>query len=129
MLALNITTSLRGDLDERSRDVQSCAEKWWVVSDSTLNGYADQILAVADNTVAGVFDVRGWRRDPEAGDKVVFDLAPAADWQGLVGQDSPITWQRGQANPVRKVGTLQTSELRATRPHHLDVGHGWSLDV
>ena len=129
MLALNITTSLNGKLDDRPRDVQSCAQRWWAVADGTLGGYADQVLAVANNVIVGVFDVRGWQRDPDADNKVVFDLAPAVEWQWLVGQDSPVTWHRGQANPVRKLGTLMTGELRRRRPHHIGAGHGWSLDV
>ena len=129
MLALNITTSLRGDLDDRPRDVQACAERWWAIADGTLNGYADQVLAVANNIIVGVFDVRGWHRDPATNGKVVFDLAPADEWQWLVGQDSPVTWYKGQANPVRKLGTVITTALRARRPHHIDAGHGWSLDV
>ncbi|MET7394279.1 hypothetical protein ABZS66_12375 [Dactylosporangium sp. NPDC005572] len=129
MLALNITTSLRGRLDDRARDVPSCTEKWWAIADSTLNGYADQILAVANGIIVGVFDVRGWRRDPNANSKVVFGLAPAGEWQWLVGQPSPVTWHKAQANPVRKLGTLMVGELRARRPHHSDAGHGWSLDV
>jgi hypothetical protein len=129
MLALNISTSLRGELDGRPSDVRSCAERWWAISDSTLAGYADQIMAVGGNVVAGVFNVRGWRRDPAAGDKVVFDLVEASEWQWLVGQDSPVTWRKSQANPVRKVGTVITSELRARQPHHAGASRGWSLDV
>ena len=131
MLALNITKSLRGELDGRPRDVRSCAERWWQISDSTLDGYADLILAVANNVIAGVFEVRGWRRDPDADDKVVFDLADAPGWQWLTGQDSPrpVTWRKSQANPVRRVPGVIADELRARRPHHVDAGHGWSLDV
>lgn len=129
MIALNITTSLRGDLDDRSQDVQVCAEKWWVISDATLNGYADQVLAVADNIIVGVFDVGGWQRDPSNSNKVVFDLQPSGEWQWVIGQESPVTWTRGQANPVRKLGTVHTTALRANRPIHLDAGQGWSLDV
>jgi hypothetical protein len=131
MLALNITNSLRGELDGRPRDVRSCAERWWEIPDSTLDGYADLILAVVSNVIAGVFKVRGWQRDPQAGNKVVFDLADAPEWQWAIGQDSPrpVTWRKSQANPVRKVGGIIADELRASRPHHIDAGHGWSLDV
>jgi hypothetical protein len=129
MLAVNITSSLGGHLDERRGDVQTCAERWWVVSDSTLNGYADELLAVASNTVAGVFTVRSWHRDPETDNKVIFELTPATGWQWLVGQDSPITWSRGQANPVRKVAGFLVSELRSRQPHQITSSHGWSLDV
>ncbi len=95
---------------------------------------ADLALPVADNVIAGVFEVRGWRRDPQVvgkvpGGKVVFDLAEAPDWQWLIGQDSPVTWRKSEANPVRKVGTAIVSELRSRRPHHSDAGNGWSLDV
>ena len=129
MLALNISASLRGELDGRPTDVRSCTECWWAIADSTLAGYADQILAVGGNAVAGVFNVRGWRRDPAADNKVVFDLVEAPEWQWLIGQDSPVTWRKSQANPVRKVGTVITSELRARQPHHSGADHGWSLDV
>jgi len=129
MLALNITASLRGEFDDRPRDVQSCAERWWAIADGTLAGYGDQVLAVANNVIVGVFDVRGWQRDPDANNKIVFDLASAAEWQGLVGQDSPVIWHPGRANPVRKLGTLITGELRRRRPHHSDAAHGWSLHV
>jgi hypothetical protein len=131
MLALNITNSLRGEPGGRPRDMRSCAERWWEIPDSALDGYADLLLAVAGNVIAGVFEVRGWRRDTGAGNKVVFDLADAPAWQWLVGQESPrpITWRKSQVNPVRKVGGVITDELRARRPHHIDAGHGWSLDV
>lgn len=134
MLAFNITRSLHGRLDGRPRDVRSCTECWWDITDSTLDGYADLALPVADNVIAGVFGVRGWRRDPNVvgkvpGGKVIFDLVPAPDWQWLVGQDSPVTWHKSQANPWRKVGTAIVAELRARRPRHDDAGHGWSLDV
>jgi hypothetical protein len=134
MLALNITRSLHGRLDGRPRDVRSCTECWWDIANATLSGYADLVLAVAYNVVAGVFEVRGWRRDPQvvgkvAGGKVVFDLAEAPDWQWLIGQASPVTWHRAEANPVRKVGTVFVSELLSRRPAHTDAGHGWSLDV
>ncbi len=130
MLAVNITASMNGRLDGRDgSDIQACAEKWWAVSDTTLDGYADELMAVAGNTVAGMFTVRDWRRDPAAGGKVVFDLAPAPDWQWLVGQPSPVTWTRAQANPVRKVGRVIADSLNRGRPHYIDAGHGWSLDV
>ena len=134
MLAFNITRSLHGRLDGRPRDVRSCTECWWDIADATLTGYADLALPVADNVIAGVFEVRGWRRDPQVvgkvpGGKVVFDLAEAPDWQWLIGQDSPVTWRKSQANGVRKVGAAIVSELRSRRPHHSDAGNGWSLDV
>jgi len=130
MLAVNITASMQGKLDGRDgSDIQACAEKWWAVSDATLDGYADELMAVAGNTVAGMFTVKDWRHDPAAGGKVVFDLAPAPEWQWLVGQPSPVTWTRAQANPVRKVGRVIADSLNSGRPHHIDAGHGWSLDV
>lgn len=134
MLALNITDSLHGRLDSRPRDVRSCTECWWDIADATLTGYADLVVAVADNVITGIFEIRGWQRDPQVvgkvpGGKVVFDLAEAADWQWLIGQDSPVTWRKSQANPVRKVGGLIASELRSRCPHHIGAGHGWSLDV
>jgi hypothetical protein len=55
-------------------------------ADGTLSGYADLVLAVASNSIAGVFEVRGWRRDPQARGKVVFDLAEASEWRWLIGQ-------------------------------------------
>jgi hypothetical protein len=67
------------------------------------------------------------RRDPAEGNKVVFDLADAPEWQWLIGQDSPVRWRKAQANPVRKVGAAITQELRSRRPHHADAGQGWSL--
>ena len=129
MLAVNVTASMGGRLDNRPRDVEACAEGWWVISDTTLRDYADQILAVADNTIMGVFDVKQWHRDPANDNKVVFQLAPSPQWQWLVGQPSPITWHKGQANPVRKVGGVFVTELRKRQPHHTDAGHGWALEV
>jgi hypothetical protein len=127
MLAVNITASMSGRLDDRPRDVAACTEGWWVVSDTTLRDYADRILAVSDGVIAGVFDVLAWERAENG--KVAFRLARAASWQWLVGQDSPITWGKGQANPVRKVGTAIIAELKAGRPAHSDAGHGWTLEV
>jgi len=129
MLALNITTSLRGALDDRPRDVRECTAYWWNIADTTLSGYADVILAVASNVIAGVFSVRGWRRDPQEDNKVVFELVDAPEWQWLIGHDSPVTWHKAQANPVRKVGALIVGDLQSRRPHHAAAGHGWSLDV
>lgn len=59
MLALNITAGLKEELDDRPRDIQSCAQRWWAIADGTLSGYGDQVLAVANNVIIGVFDVRG----------------------------------------------------------------------
>jgi hypothetical protein len=134
MLALNITRSLHGKLDGRPRNVRSCTEYWWDITDATLTGYADVVLPVDSNVIAGAFEVRRWRRDPQfvgkvPGGKVVFTLAEAPDWQWLIGQPSPVTWSKSQANPVRKVGAALVSELRSRRPHHIDAEHGWSLDV
>lgn len=126
MLAVNITASMNGRLDDRPRDVAACTEGWWVISDTTLRNHADRILAVSDGVIAGVFDVLAWERE---NGKVVFRLAPAASWQWLVGKASPVTWSRGQANPVRKVGTATIAELKAGRPQHSDAGHGWTLEV
>ena len=66
--------------------------------------------------------------------EVVFDLAPAPEWQWLAEQpsavtSSAVTWTRAQANQVRKIGRLITESLHSGRPHHIDAGHGWSLDV
>lgn len=129
MLALNIAAALRSQPDRRPETVQACAERAWRITDSTLQGYADEILAVAGDTVAGVFTVRGWSRDADDDNLVVFDLEPAPEWQWLVDQPSPITWHRGKTDPVRKVGTVITDELRGRRAHRLDAGLGWFLDV
>ena len=110
-----------GRLDDRPRTVESCTEGWWVISDTTLRDYADQILAVADNVIVGVFDVQQYRRADNG--KVVFQLAHAPAWQWLIGQPSPITWSRGQANPVRKVGTAIIAALRAGQPQHIEARH------
>jgi hypothetical protein len=66
--------------------------------------------------------------------EVVFDLAPAPEWQWLAEQpsavtSSAVTWTRAQANQVRKIGRLITESLHSGRPHHIDAGHSWSLDV
>jgi hypothetical protein len=127
MLAVNISASMAGRLDDRPRDVAACAEGWWVISDTTLRDYANQLLAVADGVIVGVFDVLQWERAENG--KVVFRLAPAASWQWLIGQDSPVSWSKGQANPVRKVGGILVDQLRARQPHRIDAGHGWTLDV
>jgi hypothetical protein len=127
MLAVNISASMSGRLDDRPPTVESCTEGWWVISDTTLRDYADQIVAVANNVIVGVFDVQQYRR--AANGKVVFQLAHAPDWQWLIGQPSPITWTRGQANPVRKVGTAIIAALRAGQPRHIEAGHGWTLEV
>ncbi len=129
MLALNITVSPRSEPDSEPRDVRSRAERWWVIAESTLKRYADVVLAVDGNTVAAVYEVRGWRRDQEAGHKVVLDLAEAPEWQWAIGQDSPVTWHRSQTNPVRKVGGVLVDELRSRRPGYSQAGHGWSLEV
>ncbi|WP_433464999.1 hypothetical protein [Spirillospora sp. CA-128828] len=94
-----------------------------------LDAYADTLMAVAGNMVAGMFASKDRNRDPAVVDKVVVELAPAADWQWLVGRPSPITWSRSQANPVRKGGSVIVESLRTERPHHIDARHGWSLDV
>lgn len=128
MLAVNITTSLHHD-EQRAGDVQACARSWWTVSESTLKTYADELLAVANNTVVGAFRITDWTRDPGHHDKVVFQLTEAPHWQWLVGQDSPITWDRGQANPVRKVGGVIVNGLRDRQPYRIDGSHGWALEV
>jgi hypothetical protein len=129
MLALNITVSPRSEPGGETRDVRSRAERWWVIPDSTLRQYADVVLAVDGNIVAAAYEVRGWRRDPEAGNEVVFDLAEAPEWQWVIGQDSPVTWRRTQANPVRKVGGVLVDKLRSQRPGRDQAAHGWSLEV
>jgi hypothetical protein len=130
MIAVNIGASLRGELDDRDgSNVQACAEKWWAISDATLDAYADDLMAVADNTIAGMFTIKGWSRPDGPGGKVVFELIPAMEWQWLVGTQSPVTWSRSQANPVRKVSRLIIDGLARNRPHNIDAGQGWSLDV
>ena len=128
MLAVNITTSLNSD-EDRAGDVRLCAEKWWAVADATLKTYADELLAVANNIVVGVFGITGWGRDANHHQKVCFQLVAAPHWDWLIGQESPVTWQRGQANPVRKVGGVTVSALRDRQPYRIDGSHGWALDV
>lgn len=128
MLAVNITTSLHNQDEDRAGDVRACAERWWTVSKATLTT-ADELLAVADNKVVGVFRITDWNRDPDHNDKVVFQLAEAPHWQWLVGQESPVTWARGQANPVRKIAGVTVNELRSRQPYRIDGSHGWALDV
>lgn len=132
MLAVNITKSVAGGLDDRDpADLRALAAKWWVLSDETATGYADTLLAIAHNTIAGVYAVRGWHRDPDAGGKVVFDLADDPGWQFLVGEPAPevATWSRGQANPVRKVDAATAAALADRRPARTTGEHGWVLEV
>lgn len=128
MLAVNITTSLATD-EERAGDVRACAEKWWAVADSTLETFADELLVVASNIVVGVFGINGWSRDASQHQKVCFKLVAAPHWDWLIGQESPVTWRRGQANPVRKVGGVIVGVLRDRQPYRIDGSHGWALDV
>jgi hypothetical protein len=129
MLALNITVSPRSEPDDRPRDVYSRTERWWAIAEGTLRQYADVIIAVAGNIIAAIYEVRGWRRDPEVGNKVVFDLAEAPEWEWAVGQASPVTWHRHQSKPVRKVAGLLVDELRSRRSGGHQAGHGWSMEV
>jgi hypothetical protein len=129
VLALNITPCLRDAVGDQTDEVRSCAERWWAIADGTLADYADEVLAVANNIIVAVFKVRGWRRDPDVNNSVIFDLVEAPAWQWLIGQNSPITWHGGRTNPVRKLGGIHVDVLRERRPHRIDAGHGWSLDV
>jgi hypothetical protein len=55
-VALDHLGQLKGEFEDRDgSDIRACTEKWWVVSDATLDGYADELMAVADNDVADVF--------------------------------------------------------------------------
>lgn len=99
-----------------------------MIADGILRDYADQVLAVAGNVIVGVFDVLRWDRD-QASAEVAFTLRPAAEWQFVIGMASPVTWHKGQANPVRKLGGVHVDLLRSRRPHTIDAGGGWFLDV
>lgn len=132
MLGVNISKSIDGNLDDRDpADLRALAAKWWAMSDETVRGYADTLIAIAHNVIAGVYRVTEAERDPDADNKVVFTLADAPEWQFLVGEAAPeaVTWTKGQANPVRKVPAATAAELAARRPARIEAGHGWSLEV
>lgn len=128
MIAVLINESY--DPQRGTAGAREAASKWWRISERLLKLEGDLLLAVANNIMVGVFDIVAWSRDDENDGKVVFDLLPSSRWGHLVGQPSPVTWGRHQANPVRKVNASTVLELASRRTAaSSDDTSGWSLEV
>ncbi|WHU49339.1 hypothetical protein QNM97_10375 [Gordonia sp. L191] len=105
MIEFNVTPA-RADGHHPNEDLRTRTSRWWTCADDKLRQYGDYAFAVESNLVSGVFAIPGWTRDPNAGHKVVLDLAdlPAGDpllqW---IGQPPPIPWTPGQRQPFKYV--------------------------
>lgn len=99
--------------------VRDAAARAWVVADEQLERHGDVVVAVARNVVRGVYDVTAWRREPTG--RVEFELTASERFAAIVGGPSPVTWRKGQANPVAFVdtATLHGSGATVTKPRRL----------
>jgi hypothetical protein len=90
------------------------------------------VLAVADNTIAGG-RVRDFGRDPASGNQVVFDLAPAPEWEWAIGKSSPVHWGRHDRARFKKAGNGSVADLLVQHPDYrpapAGAAHRWMLDV
>ena len=109
-----------------ANEIMEAASGNWVVSESALDEYGDVVLAVLHNRVVGAYDLLSWEASDEP-NRIRFELRPSEDFAGLVGQDSPRRWKKGQANPVafvelaapsRDEGVGEAATLKRRRGTH-----------
>ncbi|NBH11341.1 hypothetical protein [Amycolatopsis sp. SID8362] len=123
MLALDIRST------GTPTEIRAATEKWWKITDAELARYADTVLAVVDNVIVGVFEVRGYHRDAAADGRVVFDLGPEPEWEWVIGRPSPSIWANHHRDPVKRLGEATVEALRKRHPDYRQSAHGWVFDV
>ncbi|SEB29877.1 hypothetical protein [Arthrobacter woluwensis] len=78
--------------------------RWWTCSDASLAEHGDFALAEEAGIIEGIYEIEGWRRDPNVNNKAVLDLsrlAPGHPMLAWVGRKSPIPRKRGARNNFR----------------------------
>lgn len=134
MIVVNINRS--GAKAVTAEQIEAAARGAWVLGESSEQEYADVLVAVRKNSVVGVWTITGVERvteGPDAG-KAVFSVAPAPEFEYLVGQESPAVWTPGQANPVKLLETA-TMQQKASKVELTKAGNprvqleGWSMIV
>jgi len=84
--------------------------EWSGLSKQALYAYGgtesnDYLLGVYGDQIVSVYYITGWHAGEERG-RIVFDVAPAVEMAGAIGQPVPGgPWKRGEARPVRYVHT------------------------
>lgn len=131
MILVNVRRT--GGVAATSDQLRSAAAGDWAnISDASLERFADYLAAVRQNVVVGVWAIDGHARIDDG--RVRFELVDCPPFQHMIGEPSPTTWKRGQANPVKLIDTAtmapEAAEVELT-PHGnrrvtLD---GWSLVV
>ena len=131
-----VTINRSGAKAVTPEQIEEVSRGAWVLSERSEQEYADVLVAVRKNVVVGVWTITGVDRvadGPDAG-KAVFSVAPAPDFEYLVGQESPAVWTRGQANPIKLLETA-TMQQKASKVELTKAGNprvqldGWSMIV
>ncbi|MEU2201675.1 hypothetical protein [Isoptericola sp. NPDC019482] len=131
MILVNINRSgAKAVTPEQIKDVARGA---WVLSESSEKEYADVLVAVRKNTVVGAWDIAKTKREDDG--RATFVLKKkSSEFEDLIGQESPVVWTQGQANPVKLVETTtmqqKSSAVELTREGNRRVQlDGWTLIV
>jgi hypothetical protein len=108
-----VNINRKGQTASRPDQVKAAAEGDWVAADDTLDQYGDVLVAVRRNRVLGAYDILSWERTQHG--KARFELRESEAFASLVGEESPVRWRRGQANPVAYIDTGTVDPAAATQ--------------
>lgn len=130
MILVNINRS--GAKAVTAKQIEGAAQGAWVLSESSEQEYADFLVAVRKNVVVGVWKIAHVEREDDG--RATFELKPTTKFKDLLGQEPPVIWTQGQANPVKLVETAtmqqKSSNIEYTREGNPRVQlNGWSMIV
>lgn len=128
MLTLDITSRLPDPHARSAEAVRACLDQSWTIPRATLRRSGDELMAVADGRIAGVWTITATHRDP-ATDTVTFDLAEAPHWAWATGRSSPRSRSLGRATQLRSVSPVHVTALWNEQPSASESKQGWELEV
>ncbi|KMS91496.1 hypothetical protein ACZ91_09400 [Streptomyces regensis] len=128
VLAVDVTSFLP-DPDSRSdQALRACLDQSWTISRAALDRNGDELMAIADGRIAGVWTITTTHRDPES-NTVTFELGEAPQWDWAIGRTAPRSRSLGQASWLRSVPQIYLTDLWDQQPAVSEAKQGWTLDV
>lgn len=128
MLAVDLTSQLPDPGSRSDQTLRTCLDQSWTISRAALHRNGDELMAIADGRIAGVWTITTAHRDPES-DTVTFELGEAPRWAWAIGRDAPNTRGLGRASWLRSVPQIYVTALWDQQPAVSESRQGWSLEV